>query len=218
MQAYNFVIPYIKNKIILDLGCGSGYGTYYLSTEGAKHIIGIDISKEAIEYCKREYIADNLQYGIMDGSRLGFKDNSFDVIVSFQVIEHIENVDEYLSEVYRATRIFIVSTPNKAILRAKNPFHVTEFNLNELQVLLQSIFHRVNIFGIYPDDKLQNLGNKVAKTEAYIDNLMLRPFIRLIPIRIKRLLSARFFKINDKAFSVSENTSDCLDFIAVCVK
>ena len=220
MCAYKFAVPYIKNKIVLDLGCGSGYGTYYLSTKGAKHIIGIDVSKEAIEYCKREYFNDNLQYGIIDVSRLGFKDDSFDVAVSFQVIEHIKNLDEYLSEVRRVTKMFIVSTPNKNTYNGagRNPFHVREFYLNDLQVLLQSVFQKVNMFGVYSSAKRENLRNKVERIESQINKLRFRSIINLVPAGIKEVLSTYLFQMNIEDFTVQKTSEDCLDFIAVCVK
>lgn len=222
MCAYKFAVPYIKNEIVLDLGCGSGYGTYYLSTKDLKQIIGIDISKEAIEYSKREYFNDNLQYEIMDSSKLAFKKNSFDVVICFQVIEHIDNLDHFLSDIHRTTKMFIVSTPNKKTFNdaGRNPFHVREFYLNDLQVLLQSVFQKVNMFGVYPVIQTQNICNKVEKLQAQIDNLHLRPLLDLIPIRIKKLLSFIFFKIDeDISFKIHGNPSEnCLDFIAVCIK
>jgi len=222
MCAYKFAVPYIKNKVVLDLGCGSGYGTYYLSIKGAKHIIGIDISKEAIRYCKDQYFNENLQYVTMDGSKLAFKDNSFDCVTSFQVIEHIENLDDYLSELRRVAKMFFVSTPNKKTYDAagNNLFHVREFYLKDLQDLLQSFFQKVKLFGVYPGAQIQDVGNNVEKLEASIDNLRLRTFVELIPMKIKNVWATHFLKINDAAaFTYQENPSEnCLDFIAVCVK
>lgn len=218
--AYEFAVPYINDRVVLDLGCGSGYGTYYLSTKGAKYIIGVDISKEVIKYCKGQYSNENLQYGTMNGSRLAFKDNSFDNVISFQVIEHIKNLDNYLSEVRRVARMFIVSTPNKKTYNAsgRNPFHIREFYLKDLQFVLQSVFQEVEMFGVYPTAQIQDLGNKVEKLEGFVSDLHLRPVLDLSPLRIRKVLGGRLFRIDEDTFyKVCENPSeDCLDIIAVC--
>ncbi len=221
MCAYKFAVPYVNNKVVLDLGCGSGYGTYYLSTKGAKYIIGVDISKEAIKYCKGQYFNENLQYGTMDGSQLAFKDNGFDCVISFQVIEHIENLDNYLSEVHRMSKMFIVSTPNKKTYYAagRNPFHTREFYLKDLQVLLQKVFQEVKMFGVYPTAQIKDLGNRAEKLEAFIGNLRLRSLLDLSPLKIRKVFGRYLFKMDEDTFyEVCENPSeDCLDFIVVCV-
>lgn len=222
MSAYKFAAPYANNKVVLDLGCGSGYGTYYLSTKGVKYIFGVDISKEVIKYSKGQYFNENLQYGTMDGQRLAFKDNSFDLAMSFQVIEHVENLDNYLSEVRRVAKMFIVSTPNKKtyVASGRNPFHIREFYLKDLQVVLQSVFNEVTIFGVYPSVQIQEIGNRVEALEAFIGNLRLRSLLDLIPLKIRNVFGRYLFKMDENTFyKVCENPSeDCLDFIAVCIQ
>lgn len=76
-----------------------------------------------------------------DGRMIPFRDNSFDAVVSFEVFEHIENVEEYLSEVFRVLDdggAFIVSTPNVETypMAGLNPWHVREYTISEVKELL----------------------------------------------------------------------------------
>ena len=86
---YNSTLRRIKsNDVIIDLGCGTGYGTHLLSMVTHNLVYGIDISKEAIDYAKHYYSRDNIKYLNMDIEKLDF-DVLADVIISFEVIEHI---------------------------------------------------------------------------------------------------------------------------------
>ena len=86
MAAYNFAAKFVKNKFVLDDGCGAGYGSFYLRTQGAKEVLGMDISADAINYCHKRYSYGQLGFSIMSSTNLGFRDGCFDVVVSFQVI------------------------------------------------------------------------------------------------------------------------------------
>jgi len=111
----NFNIP--KNSRILDIGCNYGSLIYNLYQKGYRNIYGIDINKDSIEKGKKEYskIKDKIQ--TYNGKKIPFKNETFDVVLMFDVIEHIPNVQDFLkNEVYRALKkdgTFIFQTPNK---------------------------------------------------------------------------------------------------------
>ena len=88
LHRYNIISDLVKDKIVLDIACGTGYGSHILS-QNAKYVYGVDISKETIDYCNENYKQDNLSY--MEGSisEIPIEDNSIDVIVSFETIEHV---------------------------------------------------------------------------------------------------------------------------------
>jgi SAM-dependent methyltransferase len=120
LKAYDFASKYVQRKSILDVGCGSGYGIMLLS-KFASHATGIYISEEAIRYCKKRHKRKNLGFKHVKSSwirnGLPFKDRSFDVCTSFQVIEHIhpKNVERYLWAIKRTLKkrgLLIISTPN----------------------------------------------------------------------------------------------------------
>jgi len=91
LARYNFVMKFVKDKFILDLGCGIGDGTYNLSLEANK-MVGIELDIDRLKYALDDFANSNLKYLVMDGCFLGFKDNLFDAVVSFEVIEHLENI------------------------------------------------------------------------------------------------------------------------------
>jgi ubiquinone/menaquinone biosynthesis C-methylase UbiE len=144
----------VKNKNVLDLGCNSGYGTNLLAEE-CKSIIGVDVSPEAIKTADLKYNKPNLEFQLVDGINLPFEDNSFDVIISFQVIEHLVDYDTYFKEVQRVLRldgILLLTTPNAEIRlqpgqKPWNRFHVHEFRGVELNEFLHNYFTNTQVIG-----------------------------------------------------------------------
>lgn len=98
LNRYKFASEYIQDKKVLDIGCGTGYGTALLALK-AKKIVGvdIDISKEAINYAKNNYSKKNIEFYVGNATNLNFlKDEEFDAIVSFETIEHMRQSNIYL--------------------------------------------------------------------------------------------------------------------------
>ena len=158
IATYEYAKNFIKNKKVLDFGCGSGYGTHMLS-ENAESVIGVDISKEAIDYAKKEFSSSNLNF--MTIPELGHK--KFDVITSFQVIEHVPNDCEYtlnLRNLLNPGGILIISTPDKKhrlfkyIQQPWNVFHLKEYTPKSLEKLLLKYFKKVEILKIGSDSDL----------------------------------------------------------------
>jgi 2-polyprenyl-3-methyl-5-hydroxy-6-metoxy-1,4-benzoquinol methylase len=156
LATYNFLKKFIKDKKILDYGCGSGYGAHILSKK-AKYIVAIDKSEDAINFAKENYSSKNLKFKSI--STFNFKKNheAFDVIVSSQVIEHVENTEFYLNNIYnllKPTGIFIVTTPNKQhrlypyIQKPWNIFHLKEYTFFEFKKLLSNNFKNIQLLCI----------------------------------------------------------------------
>jgi len=155
--AYDYARKFIQDKTVLDLGCSGGYGSYHLIKNGANYVIGVDLSEERIDYAKRHYTHQNLEFKVMDGTKIEFDNNMFDVVCSFQVIEHISDYMTYLSHVYRALKpsgIFLVSTPNGGLGQPIGPDHVKEFTSDELKHILNTFFGNVELFGIFDSNKV----------------------------------------------------------------
>jgi len=156
---YAFAGQFVKNKTVLDIACGAGYGSSYLLSKGAKIVTGGDISEETIEYAKARYRKDNLNFLPLDAQqRLPFADSSFDVVVSTETIEHLENHENFLAECRRVMKsggTFICSTPNKEAMplnptnpeKPSNPYHVKEYSVNEFQQLFSKYFKNVDLYG-----------------------------------------------------------------------
>lgn len=155
---YDFARPYVAGKEVLDFGCGTGYGTAGLA-EVASRITGVDIAPEAVAHAREHYRAENLDFrtiGSIEDTDLPFADGSFDVVVSFQVVEHVVAVDRYLAEIRRVLRpggTFLCVTPDRTLRlfpgqRPWNEFHVTEYAPAELAALLSRRFPLVELHGM----------------------------------------------------------------------
>jgi len=151
IMRYVFASSYVKDKIVLDVACGAGYGSHFLAIEGAKKVYGVDIDKNALKIAKTYYSHPNVEYIRGDVLSLPFSDNFFDVIVSFETIEHILDTERYISEIKRVLKpdgIFICSTPN--IKYTMHPeYHVHEFYPEEFWELLEKNFRKVEKYGQY---------------------------------------------------------------------
>lgn len=149
---YNILKDIVAGKKVLDAACGTGYGTYTLS-QWANHVTGIDISAEAIDFCRENYQNRNLSYLQMSVADMKFEDQSFDVIISFETLEHIpyELQCDFLKEVTRVLKdngVLIMSTPDRIMATiAKrgniNPYHIHEFTTEEYRTFLMSYFPHV---------------------------------------------------------------------------
>ena len=145
---YMFATQFVESKTVLDAGCGTGYGPFLLSQKSAKKVVGIDLSKEAIAYCNSHYKSPNLEFKEDDCTRCHFNDSEFDIITSFEVIEHLKDPRSFLSEVKRVLKkdgLFILSTPNKITYPSDNPFHFLEYTESEFRDLLEIFFLNVSI-------------------------------------------------------------------------
>jgi SAM-dependent methyltransferase len=141
----------------LDVGSGTGYGTIELLTSNVNSV-GVDIWKEGIGHSHQKY-GDKAFFLMASALALPFRENCFSLVVSFQVIEHInpEEVVTYLEEirhVLRDTGKFVVSTPNRRIRllplqRIWNPDHTREYDAKELKGLLERVFEKVDVLGLF---------------------------------------------------------------------
>ncbi|MEI7604068.1 MAG: class I SAM-dependent methyltransferase [bacterium] len=107
-----------KNSKILEVGCNTGTLTNRLFNEGYKNIIAIDVNSESIKYGREKYPDIASLISSYDGEKLDFSDESFDFVISFDVIEHIPDVHKHFLEVNRVLRKdgkYIFQTPNKYI-------------------------------------------------------------------------------------------------------
>ncbi|EAR07397.1 class I SAM-dependent methyltransferase [Reinekea blandensis] len=141
--SYELALPYCKDKKVIDLGCGSGYGSTFI-TKVSKNYTGVDVSNEAVLYAQERYGNNNTTFMKISSSEpLPFSDNSFDTALSFQVIEHVKLPDSYLQEAKRILKpngTLIIITPDKAnrllcIQQPWNRWHLVEYSLDELKAL-----------------------------------------------------------------------------------
>jgi ubiquinone biosynthesis O-methyltransferase len=154
MARYNFAARLTRGKRVLDAGCGAGYGSAELARM-AERVTGIDIAAEAIEYARAHYEMPNLRFEQASCTQLPFEDAAFDLVVAFEVIEHLEDWRGFLAEARRVLAPagqLMVSTPNKLYytesrgVQGANPFHVHEFEFEEFTRELKEFFPYVSMY------------------------------------------------------------------------
>ena len=139
---------------VLDLGSGEGYGAALLAGSAAK-VMGIDIDEASVEHSRLHYAGDNLAFEVASATDLDpFPEASFDVVVAFEVIEHLTDQEKVLSEVARVltpTGVLIISTPDRIAYSEEtgnsNPFHERELTQEEFTDLLGRHFDSLALFG-----------------------------------------------------------------------
>jgi ubiquinone/menaquinone biosynthesis C-methylase UbiE len=153
---YFFVKDLVRSRKVLDLACGTGYGSCFLASV-AKTVIGCDLSADALAFAAKSYRRYNLLFVRASAPHLPFRDQCFEVVVSFETIEHLEGKDQllYLGEISRALqdgRYFICSTPRKEVIKGLHgekwsPYHLQELSTEEFKQLLDQHFNVVSWYG-----------------------------------------------------------------------
>lgn len=155
-ERYVYAASLASNKNILDIACGAGYGADYLLEGGAKSVTGVDVSLDAAIYARENYAKDNgAKFVCANAVKLPFVNACFDMIVSFETIEHIILYEDFLVECRRVLKddgLFICSTPNKKIFSPNettppNHYHVKEFLPDEYKDLINRYFNNVKLYG-----------------------------------------------------------------------
>ena len=154
MARYTFAARLAAGKRVLDAGCGAGYGSADLARR-AHWVVGADIAAEAVDFAREHYLMENLHFEQASCTALPHPDASFDLVVAFEVIEHLPNWRDLLLEARRLLAPggqFIVSTPNRLYYtesrgtQGPNPYHVHEFDFEEFRGELSAVFPHVALF------------------------------------------------------------------------
>jgi ubiquinone/menaquinone biosynthesis C-methylase UbiE len=150
---YRFAAERCRQMRVLDCGCGEGYGSAALARSAA-FVVASDRSEEAVRHAAATYPAANIGFVVCDAQRLPFRSGAFQAVTSFEVIEHLPIVSEYLGEVKRVgTGQALISTPNRRLRllpfqKPWNRFHVREYDAPGLQRVLGAAFRRVQMLGV----------------------------------------------------------------------
>ena len=154
LARYIFAVRLARGKRVLDAGCGAGYGAAELARV-AHSVVGADVAREAVDFARNRYHLPNLWFEQASCTALPHPDGCFDLVVAFEVVEHLDRWREFLAEVRRILAPrgqFVVSTPNRLYypesrgIHGANPLHVHEFEFAEFRSELKAVFPDVALF------------------------------------------------------------------------
>ncbi len=219
LARYHFALAYVRDKKVLDVGCGARRGPLILS-EAARDVVGSDISSEAIAYCARRWPSPRVRYAVSDATALDFVDNVFDVVTSFEVLEHVKDQERLVAELRRVLKsdgVCVLSTPNTRVMSPggvfTNPDHTKEFSVDELKIFLSRFFSRVELYG-------QSLSSRALEVlarqqQSYASLSRVPVFLkRLFPVSVKaRLARAYSFFYLRKSAGARPQDIDESDFL-----
>lgn len=196
-----FVYEHVKKRLegtdkVLEIGFGEGYGTRLLS-DAVGEIVGIDVEQTVVDYALDKYASSKCKYMHYDGSTVPYPDETFDVVISFQVIEHIVNDAAFIAEVYRVLKTggrFYITTPNRTT-RLKpgqkpwNRFHVREYYPGQLADLLQVNFGEVKVLGVSATDEIHRMEIERIKQGFFLSLALKLGLRNMIPESLDAVLA-----------------------------
>ena len=165
---YYMAREFCRDKYVLDIASGEGYGSSLLA-DSAKSVVGIDIDDLAVRHASNKYVKANLKFFVRSATDLKLPERSFDVVVCFEMLEHIYEQEQLLEQVRKVLKpdgILIISTPNKYLSEdnaendilhsEENPFHVKELYFDEFKLLLNSSFKFTKFYfqKVYPTSQI----------------------------------------------------------------
>ena len=141
LARYKFACDYVKDLKIADIACGTGYGTELLKNKGkANFVLGIDISEQAIAYAQEKHHPEGTEFKVASADNTGLTAESFDVIISFETIEHVPDDKTLLTEFHRLLKpggLLICSTPNQWPI---TQYHLRTYNRQSFERVLNINF------------------------------------------------------------------------------
>lgn len=150
---YQFALKYLGHGIVVDCGCGYGFGTHFMASNQTNLTLGFDIDTRCVRYARAHYKLPNLEFKLLNEMKIPVDDCSVGVITFFDVIEHLfeSQVDDFFCEAMRVLipgGLIVGSTPN-ANLRHDEDFvyHVREYTLDDLRSIALARGFELHVFG-----------------------------------------------------------------------
>ena len=234
LKAYYLAQPYINGNV-LEIGCGEGRGLDLLAPASDQYT-ALDKIQEIIDHLQLTYPKIHFIQGSIPPMSM-LEDDQFDVVISFQVIEHIKDDKAYLEEIHRVLKPdgkAIITTPNIKKTLSRNPWHIREYTAEQLTTLASSIFPTVIVKGIAGNEKVMEYYemnkksvNKIMRFDIF--NLQYRlpagllkiPYDLLNRVNRNKLQNENdslVQQITHEDFSLNENGDESLDLFCVMEK
>jgi ubiquinone/menaquinone biosynthesis C-methylase UbiE len=231
--AYRAALQFqLAGKDVLELGCGEGYGMELIGTHTNSYL-AVDKKRPAhlppgghvrFQPCRLPHLQ-------------GIANNSYDVVICFQVIEHIQNDRQLLAEIKRVLKpggSLLLTTPNQLTSLTRNPFHIREYRPHQMQQLVSNVFSRFSIQGIYGNNLVMDYYNRNKQAVARITRFDIFNLQYHLPAfllkgvysalnNITRFAIARKAPditagISHKDFYLDQLTNNCLDYFVIATK
>ena len=150
---YKWASNYTKDKIVLDCACGSGYGTDFIAGN-CSSVVGGDVDARIVKYAKDNYPSEKIRWACFSITSIPCPDSYFDVVVSFDTIEHVKDDYKVLPELKRVTKedgYIILSTPLNNFRKEQgeegvDPTHIREYSAYEWLSMLSTHFSEAEFF------------------------------------------------------------------------
>lgn len=157
-ERYKFASQFVEKMNVLDISCGTGYGSKLLRDAGAEKVIGVDISTEAIQFARSYYQNDGIHFEVGDILGIKFPENYFDIVTCFETIEHVQAQEIAIKELNRVLKpdgVLIISSPNRKLVSPEksvddppiNTFHTKEYTRKEFISFVENYFNVLKIYG-----------------------------------------------------------------------
>lgn len=217
LSAYVFAQKLGGNRV-LEVGCGDGYGADLLASEDpGRQVTAVDLFETNVRSASARYKRPNLRFSAQDATALTLPDGSFDLVVSFQVIEHVPEarLPDYLRQIRRVLAVdgaACISTLNLRRARKpgqpydKSPDHDREFEPSELEAFLKPYFKSVEMWGLYPTAR-----------HSFYERLKKSGLTRMLPQAWDPVPAFyRSMTVGDFRWERRSRLDDCIDVMAVC--
>ena len=142
VSRYDWVKGFVKNKKVLDIACGTGFGSYILASNGgAVEVLGCDVDERSVKYASYKNKHPHLSFSVQNAEIIRLE-KKFDIVVSFETIEHLNKPEAFLrnvNEMLNDDGVFFVSTPISAMDQNEKPdniYHVTEWGFKRFQAII----------------------------------------------------------------------------------
>ena len=185
LHRYAFVLELVKDKYVLDIACGEGYGSNLIAKQ-AKYVFGVDIDSATIKHANSKYSSENLKFIESSTSNIPLESDSVDIVVSFETIEHHDKHEEMMQEISRVLKpdgILIISSPEKStnedIALYRNEFHIKELYFKDFNTLLSKYFQYIYFYDqkmnftslITPKEQVESLFREFSGNYNEINSL-----------------------------------------------
>lgn len=212
--AYQWASDFVPGAMVLDVGCGTGYGCHILA-QRAGQVVGVDHDFSAMVFSHQNYGRANITHSQMNAHNLGLKSSRFDIAVCFQTIEHLRNPDQFIAELKRVVKPggkIIISTPNVPAHRKRkrfNPFHEQDMDFNAFRKLVQKHFTEFELLGVVYRSK--NLLRLILQKLPFY-----RWGAKLKRKNIVKNIAAKSLSLTNFRMTATDATT-ALDLVAVCI-